>query len=171
MLFGAAPVLMLMLPPQELSNIPESDRHMPGVSFFLMRMLLGAFAGILLLFLTSACTTYESIAESSEWGARLRMAAGNQPHEGIPQMLLMLCKLTAMLLLAVNMLCAARQTLELCIPRLAGKWLSLFLCAALLAVVLSIQSFAGDTPILLAAPMIAAGAALAAALPGRRQRR
>ena len=169
-LFGAAPALMLMLPPQELDEIPEDDRHVPGVSFFLRRMLAGALTGVLLLFLTSACTTYESIARSSEWGARLRMAAGNQPHEGLLQMLLTLSKLMAMLLLSVNMLCAAQQALALTNPRLGSKWAGTLICAALLAAVLLVQSVLGDAPVLLTSPAIAAGALLTVLIGRRRIR-
>ena len=171
MLFGAAPTLILMFPPPELDEIPQDKRLLPDVSFFLRRILAGALAGTLLLFLTSACTTYESIARSSEWGARLRMAAGNQPHEGTLQMILTLAKLTAMLLLSVNMLCVCAHALGLAVPRLAGKYTGLAVCAALLAGVLFVHAVWGDMPVLLSAPVIALGALMTGLFAGRRMRR
>lgn len=165
MLFGAAPALMLMLPPQMTKDEPPAN--IPSARFFLVRVLCGALGGALLLFLTSACTTYESIAQSMTWGARLRMAAGNQPHEGVLQMFLTLFKLMAMLLLAANMLCAARHALGLAFPRLKSGPAGTMLCTALLAALLLMRSLFGDAPALLAAPAIAAAAALAALLLGR----
>jgi len=168
MLFGAAPALMLMLPPPELDAIAESDRRTPDASFFLLRLLAGALAGVALLFLASACTTYESIAQSASWGARLRMASGNQPHEGIVQMLLSLAKLTAMLLLSVNMICACVQALGLAFPRFAGRQMALAVCAVLLAGALLVQAIFGDAPVLLMTPAITAGSILAALCAGRK---
>lgn len=168
MLFGAAPALMLTLSPEELEESEEKD--VPDLRFFLARVLAGALAGVLLLFLISACTTYESIASSSEWGMRLRMAAGNQPHEGMLQMTLMLAKLMAMLLLAVNMLCAAQQALGLAFPRLRSGYAGILLCAALLAGVVFVQAVFGDQPVLLGTPAIAVAGALAAIFVGGRRR-
>ncbi len=169
MLFGAAPTLMLMLPPPELDNIPWSSGNVPDVRFFLVRVLTGALIGLGALFLTSTCTTYESIAQSSEWGARLRMAAGNQPHEGILQMALTLSKLMAMLLLSVNMLCAAQQALKLAFSNLDGKYTGLAICAAALGGVQLVQTIYGDEPLLFGAPLIACIALAAALLAGRRR--
>lgn len=168
MLFGAAPALMLMLPPPELDEIPWSPQDVPDARFFLWRVLPGAVVGVCVLFLTSACTTYESIAQSHEWGARLRMAAGNQPHEGMIQMLLTLSKLMAMLLLSVNMLCCAVQALGIAFPRLSGRYAGPAVCAALLGGVLLVQILYGDSPLLTGAPLIAV-LALAAALPAGRR--
>ena len=168
MLFGAAPALMLMLPPPELENTP-SQRFVPPAGFFLARVLPGALIGILLLFLTGTCTTYESIARSSEWGARLRMAAGNQPHEGVLQMILILTKLTAMVLLSSNMICAAQQALGLAIPTLRRKGASLIAAGCLLAAALAVPLLFGDAPLLVASPLITIPSALAAWILGRRQ--
>ena len=170
MLFGAAPALMLSLLPQELAGLDRAKIAVPDARFFLVRVLAGALAGVILLFLTSACTTYESIEQSSEWSARLRMAAGNQPHEGIAQMALILSKLMAMLLLAANMLCAAQQALGLALPRLSGRLWGLLFCGAALAAVLLARIFLGDAPMLAAAPTITLAAVLAAAWSGREQR-
>ncbi|MBQ8617577.1 MAG: hypothetical protein IJ418_08675 [Clostridia bacterium] len=167
MLFGAAPALMLALPPPELAG---QAYEVPQKAFFLRRMLAGALAGVLLLFLSSACTTYESILESTQWGARLHMAAGNLAREGIAQMLLTVTKLLAMLLLAANMLCAAEQALTLAFPALAKGRIGLALLLFLLLLSLSALIVLGEKPLLIAAPAIAIPAALAAWILGRRRR-
>ncbi|MBE5799488.1 MAG: hypothetical protein E7321_06015 [Clostridiales bacterium] len=168
-LFGAAPALMLMLPPTELVHRDENQGAVPNTGFFLRRVLLGALAGVVLLFIASACTTYESIAESTQWGVRLSMAIGNQSHEGVMQMLLVLAKLMAMLLLSVHMLCAAEQALLGAFPRLAAGRAGLLVLLALLGACLAVMVLFGDAPLLAAAPAIAVPAALLAAFSGRRQ--
>ena len=169
MLFSTAPVLMLMLPPPELTDSP-SRLLIPPVRFFLVRVFIGALVGILLLFLTSTCTTYESIARSSEWGARLRMAAGNQPHEGVLQMILILIKLIAMLLLSANMICAGKQALGMVIPALRRKAPGLLASVLLLSGALFLPLLFGDAPLLIAAPLISVPTVLSAWLLGRRRR-
>ena len=171
-LFGAVPALMLMLPPPELvlSGEDAQPPAVPETGFFLVRVLLGALSGAVLLFLASACTTYESIAGSAQWGARLSMAIGNQSHEGVMQMLLVLAKLMAMLLLSANMLCAAEQALLAAIPRLAKGRAGLLLLLLLLGSCLAAMVFLGAAPLLAAAPVIAVPAALLAAYWGRRRK-
>lgn len=138
MLSASSPVLMLLLPPPELEQIEGSQdrRLVPGIGFFLRRVLLGAGFGCLLLFALSVCGTYESIAAQQTWGERLRILCSGQPHEGIPQALLTVCQLSAIALLAVNMLCAGEQALVRAIPKLlrmrAGLLLLTALCAACL---------------------------------------
>ena len=83
MLGGAAPALMLMLPPPELAELNAAP---PPKRFFVFRVLAGALAGCAFLFLSCVNTTYETIAQSSEWGARLHLIAGYRPHEGLLQM-------------------------------------------------------------------------------------
>lgn len=165
-LFGAAPVLLLALPPPELHDI--TAKSIPDTRFFLLRVLAGAAAGVLLLFFTSVCTTYESIAESSEWGARLRMAAGNQPHEGIFQMLLMLAKLLCILLLSANMLWGAQQALHLAVPKFHHAP-CLALCILLAGAGQLALLIFGDALLLFSAPLIAIPAIAFAALPERRR--
>lgn len=165
-LFGAAPVLMLALPPPELAG---QTYEIPERSFFLRRVLAGALAGILLLFLSSACTTYESILESTQWGQRLHMAAGNLAREGISQMLLTVTKLLAMLLLAANMLLAAEQALTLAFPALTRGRAGFMLLLALLFAALAALVVLGEKPLLSAAPAIIIPAAHAAWLIGRRR--
>ena len=168
MLFGAAPALMLMLPPPEIAKAGEAAARcpVPRAGFFVLRVLAGAAAGMFLLFLTCSAATYESIAESGEWSARLRMAAGNQAHEGVWQMLLVTAKLLAMLLLAVNMVCAGQQALACLSAARAARWAALLLPAAGLAA----DVLLGEAAILFAAPAIALPAVLSAVLAGRRRR-
>lgn len=172
MLFGAAPALMLALPPPELRQAGKDPQpcSIPELGFFLRRVLPGALAGTALLFLGSACTTYESIAEGTQWGARLRMAAGNLAREGIAQMLLSCIKLLAMQLLAANTLCAAEQALALAFPALGRGRAGLALLLALDFAILAALILLGEGPLLAAAPGIAAPALLAAWLLGRRKR-
>ena len=169
MLFGAAPALMLALPPPELHAIAPEDIVIPDTRFFLSRVLIGGVCGVLLLFLTSACTTYESIAESTQWGARLRMAAGNQAHEGVFQMLLVLAKLLCMLLLGVHMLCSAQQALRLALPGLHSA-ACLSICIVVLGLCLLALLIFGDAPLFFCAPLTAAPALAAASLKQRRDR-
>ena len=86
-------------------------------------------------------------------------------------MILTLAKLTAMLLLSVNMLCVCAHALGLAVPRLAGKYTGLAVCAALLAGVLFVHAVWGDMPVLLSAPVIALGALMTGLFAGRRMRR
>ena len=85
-------------------------------------------------------------------------------------MILMLTKLTAMLLLAVNMVCAAQQALKISIPVLRKNNLSLAAVILSLTGILAAASIFGDTPMLIAAPMITLPAILSAFMPGRRRR-
>lgn len=169
MLFGAAPALMLMLPPPELAEHSGKgeERRIPETGFFLARVLAGGVLGAALLFLTCASTTYEAIAENSEWGARLRMTAGEAPHEGSAQMLLITAKLLAIQLLAGNMVCAAEQALEQAFPMLKKRRAGLGMLLALLGISLAVSVLWGDAPVLFGVPLLAVPAALLAAFGGR----
>ena len=171
MLFGAAPALMLMLAPPELAERGGcgEDCRIPEARFFLVRVLAGGVVGAALLFLTCASATYEAIAESSEWGARLRMTAGEAPHEGSAQMLLVTAKLLAMQLLACNMVCAAEQALGLAFPVISRRRTGLGLLILLLGLSLAVSVLWGDAPALFGAPLLAVPAALLAAFGGRRR--
>ena len=76
--------------------------------------------------------------------------------------------LLAMLLLAVNMVCAAQQALELAIPALRKGGLRVI--GAGLTACLAVSAIWGDGPMLLAAPLLAVPAALAAIILGRGRR-
>jgi len=120
MLGASSPALMLLLPPPEI--VEEEACCLPELKsgFFVRRVLAGAAAGCLLLFCACVCTTYEAISESVEWGARLRIVASDQPHEGIPQTLLVVLQMAAVFLLSVNMLCAAGQAIG-CAMKKTGR--------------------------------------------------
>ena len=75
-----------------------------------------------------------------EWGARLRIVASDQPHEGIPQTLLTVLQMTAILLLGANMLSSAEQALALVLKKAtrslpALAMLSLFMLSLLLLLI------------------------------------
>lgn len=154
MLSAASPALMLLLPPPELAQIEgaEDGILVPGAGFFLRRVLLGAGFGCLLLFALSVCGTYESIAAQQTWGERLRIICSGQPHEGIPQALLTVCQLSAIALLAVNMLCAGEQALVRAFPRLSSLRAGLLMMTALCALCLFALIVFGLDRALFAAP-------------------
>ena len=163
---------MLTLPPPELAQRRAQDDSacVPPTRFFLVRVLAGAGLGAALLFLTCACTTYEVIAKSGEWSARLSMTAGGARHEGVRQMLLMTAKLMAMLLLAANMLCAAEQALVLAFPALRRRRAGLAILVLLLGLSLAVRVLQGDAPVLFSAPAIGAAALLLGIFAGRGRR-
>ena len=160
---------MLLLPPPELEEIDGAARadFIPDAGFFLRRVLAGAAFGCLLLFALCACSTYESIAAQHTWGQRLRIL--RQPHEGIPQALLSVCQLFTLLLLCVNMLCAAEQALLRAWPNLARLRMGLLALCLLLALRLLALIVSGFDKALFAAPWLALPAALCPFLPRRRK--
>ena len=157
MLGAASPLLMLMLPPPELALAGAAAQRcpLPETKFFLGRVLAGAAVGVLLLFVASVCTTYESIAESGEWGVRLRIVFGAQPHEGIPQTLLTVCQMIAVVLLAACMLGAAEQALVRAWPKAQKGRAGLAALTLLLALCLAALIVYGFTPALFIAPLLA----------------
>lgn len=170
MLFAAAPALMLALPPPEIALAGDAAQAcaIPEKRFFVRRVLGGALAGVALLFLSCAAATYESIQESTQWGARLHMTAGSLP--GVLQMLLILFKLMAMLLLAANMLCAAEQAIVLAFPALSRNRSGLVLLLPVLFLCLAALIILGERLLLSLAPASVVPAALAAWIAGRRKR-
>jgi len=168
MLCGAVPALMLLLPPPGLEGGSAAQQDTPpDTRFFLVRVLAGAGAGAAFLFLACICTTYESIAERSDWGIRLFLLAAHQPHRGILQMALTLLQLCAMALLAGNMLCAAHRALALARrKKKQNRALLVPLVLLLLAGALAFTAL-GDTWLLWSAPLLAIPAALLLILPGK----
>lgn len=157
---AASPALMAALPPPEIAQHGEAAKAcpVPGARFFIIRALLGAGVGVLFVLFACASTTYESIGESMEWGARMRIAASAQPREGIAQTLLVILEMLAAALLAVNMLAAS----ELALARAMGKTgrsraglfvLSLLMLAALFMFVAFGSSVALGVAPLLSMPM------------------
>ena len=159
MLGASTPAMLLMLPPQETTRTGTADLPMPKTSFFVRRVLAGAAAGLLILLCACVCTTYESIAESTEWGARLRIVASDQPHEGIPQTLLTVLQMAAILLLSANMLSSAEQALAFALKK-SRSCAGLFTLSLLLfALLLLLTAFSFDIA-LFAAPLLIAPALL-----------
>ena len=128
---------------------------MPPARFFVGRALTGAAVGVLLLFVASVCTTYESILDSSEWGARLRIALGAQMHGSVAQTLLTLCQVIAMALLAVCLLASAEQALLRALPAARRGRAGLAVLVLMLAACLAALNVLGFTPALFAAPLLA----------------
>ena len=157
MLGAASPALMLLLPPPDIERGggAAASCSAPQVSFIAWRVLAGAALGVLFLFAACVSTTYESIAESAAWGMRLRIVASDQPHEGIPQTLLVVLQMMSILLLGANMLSSAEQALVCAFPK--GRFMRsglLILTALLLAALLLLLAF-GFEIALFAAPLLA----------------
>lgn len=157
MLGAASPALLLLLPPPELEEEGELARRcpVPETGFFLKRVLAGAAAGILLLFVACVCVTYESIAENGEWGARLRVIAGYQPREGVRQMLLTVLQAMAMVLSAASLLSSAEQALVRAFGRAARMHAGLLVLLLLLsACFAALVAFGFDTALFAAPELI-----------------
>ena len=157
---AASPLLMLMLPPRELARAGEAGRRcpVPGTRFFVTRALCGAGAGALLLLAADACTAYEALLGSGDWGERLPLVAN--PGGGMLQTALTVCQLIAVALLAVCQLAAAEQALLRALPQAqkgrAGLWALVGLLAAGMAAFIVL----GMTPALFAAPLLIVPTAL-----------
>lgn len=156
MLGAASPLLMLLLPPPELEAAGEAAQRcpVPPAKFFVGRALAGAASGVLLLFAASVCTTYESISDSIEWGARLRMSLGAQMHGSVPKTLLTVCQVTAIALLAVCMLASAEQALLRTIPKAKKGRAGLAALVLILAACMAALNVFGSAPALFAAPLL-----------------
>ena len=156
MLGASSPILMLFLPPPEIVQMNESSLHLsvPKTGFFVRRVLTGAAAGALILFCACVCTTYESIAESAEWGSRLRIVASDQPHEGLPQTLLIALQMTAILLLGASMLSAAAQALACAMKKDVHSRTALAMLSLLMLGLLLLLISCGFDIALFAAPLL-----------------
>ena len=156
MLGASSPALMLLLPPPELEQkkAEESLASVPKIGFFVRRVLAGAAAGVLILLCACICTTYEAIEESMEWGMRLRIVASDQPHEGIPQVLLILLQMTAILLLCANMLSAAEQAFIYVMKKTGRSYIGLMLLSLLMILLLWLVTAYGFDLVLFAAPFL-----------------
>lgn len=106
-LSGAAPVLMLTLPPPVLEERGETPP--PGGWFFAWRVGLGALAAVLLLAAVSLCGTYETLEGLGVWGARMRVVCTGKPREGILQTGLTLAQLLSLVIGASAMLGGGEQ--------------------------------------------------------------
>lgn len=154
MLPASSPALMLLLPSPETAQTDDEAIAVPKTGFFVRRVAVGAAAGVLILLFACVCTTYEAISESVEWGARLRIVASDQPHEGIPQTLLTLLQMTAVILLSAGMLTSAEQALS-CLFRQKGRFRITLLTLSLLMLALLLLLIAcGFNIALFAAPIL-----------------
>ena len=170
MLAGAAPVLLLALPPAELAEIDEATRlgATPGPGFFLWRVLLGGAIGVLLLAALSLGGPYERIAQETSWGQRMLLARASGPRAGGTQTALLILQAAALLLCAAQTMLAGAQALSAALPRLQPFALpvALALCAGLLTALV----YTGLETTLRAAPLLSLPAAAAGALClGRRE--
>lgn len=156
MLSASTPALMLLLPPPEIVQIHQEGLKTPApkTGFFVWRVLAGAAAGTLVLFCACVCSTYESIAESMQWGARLRIVASDQPHEGIPQTLLTMLQATAIFLLCTNMLSAAEQALAGTTNKSSKSYTGLAALSLVLLALLLLLIACGFDIALFAAPLM-----------------
>lgn len=150
-LSACSPVLMLLLPPEELTDEYAPPAAVPGAAFFIGRVLLGGLVGVLMLLALSLCETYELLSEQSVWGARMMILSSSRPREGIIQTLLVIAQLFALLIGAVSLLCAAAQSLKAAFPRMR---LSLPLCALALLASLLLSAAFGTEWLLHASPFL-----------------
>lgn len=155
---GAAPALMLFNPPAEIDAIlqPGEDVPLPGAAFFLWRMMLGAAIGCALLATLSLCSTYASIRGELAWGERMRVLCASHPQSGLAPAALVLCQTVALLLLAINTLCAAEQAFICAFPALGKRRLGLTLCVLLAAAALGAMVWFGFSAVPTAAGWLAA---------------
>lgn len=118
---GAAAALLLFLPPPELTEEQLSACPLPGAGFFAWRAALGAAAGAALLFALALCGSYETLAEMTRWGERMRVLSAAQPREGLVQTALTLAQTTALLLSAAAVFGASAQAAERALCATAKK--------------------------------------------------
>lgn len=157
MLGAASPALLLLLPPPEMEELHDQALRcpVPETAFFLRRVLVGAGIGIALLFAAGVCVTYESIAENAQWGDRLRVIAGDQPREGVRQMLLTLLQTLAMALAAAAELSCAEQALVRAFGRMRDMRAGLLALSALAAACLvGLVVFGFDVALMLAPGLV-----------------
>lgn len=156
MLGASSPALMLLLPPPEIARMGETQPLPPApkAGFFVRRVLAGAAAGTFILLCACVCTTYESIAESTEWGARLRIVASDQPHEGIPQTLLTMLQMIAIILLCVCMLSSAEQALGYAMKKKGRTHAGLTALSLLMLILLLLLTAGGFDIALFTAPLL-----------------
>lgn len=135
-LCGVLPVIMLLLPPSELTDEQAGAAHLPGTGFFLWRIGLGALCGVLLTLALSLCNTYETMTAQNVWGERMRIVSSGKPGEGLFATMLVIGQVFALMLSAVCMLGAAEQALVRAWSALQKYRLGLLLSAAILCAVM-----------------------------------
>lgn len=160
MLAGAAPSLIVALPPPELAQVDEETRlrATPGPGFFMGRVVAGCALAVLLLLALSLCNTYESIAAQRAWGRRMIVMCQNAPREGMAAVTLTLLQAACLALLAAQSLCGGAQALALAVPR-AGRY-ALAAAIVVAGVLLTALVYAGIDWAMRAAPLLALPAAV-----------
>jgi len=155
---AAAPVFIIMLPPEALTGIPDSGRHLPSAAFLARRAAAGAFAGCIPVFLLCAGGDCQALQKERLFGARLLALAGGGAHQGVFDTAVTLLLTAACALHTARMLSCAADAACLAFPRIKGGPVLLFPLGASLLAVLWAFSALGETP----APILG----LIAALPG-----
>ena len=89
-----------------------------------------------------------------EWGARLRIVASDQPHEGPPQTLLTPLQMAAVTLLSSNMLASAEQALSFALHKKERFPSVLTILSLLMLALLLIMIACGFHIALFAAPLL-----------------
>ncbi len=166
MLGALAPALLLILPPPELVSRGEAFAP-PGAGFFARRAAAGAAVGAALLFLCGAYVPHHADLGPSAWGARLRIAAGARPREGLLQTGIVLLEAAALVLAAGCLLAGAAQALSRACQKAESGHAGLLLLGLLLSAALLALPAIGFSAALAAAPFLAIPAALVLLLCGR----
>ena len=167
MIAGAAPLAMLILPPEELRETDSAYAALPGAGFFAWRAAAGAACGCALLFILCAGNTPEALAGESVWGSRLLMIAGASAHQGIFDTLSILLITAASALYASQMILCCQSAILRAFPRSAKGRAALLIPAALLtAVLISLSALRFDYAFLF--PFTAAPITLIALIGGRK---
>lgn len=144
MLSAAAPVVLLMLPPQQIGSILPED--VPPAGFFAGRAFIGAAVGVLVLLGMTLGTTHETIAGEHAWGERLRLFGTDGGRAGLFVSFLILCECVLLFLYAAITLFSAADALALAGIKKQG--LSLTVCALLSSAALFALLYFGFDPIL-----------------------
>lgn len=148
MLSCAAPVLLLLIPPNEAGKLCESD--IPPAGFFVIRTVAGAAIGCALLLVVILSTTNETLSGYVSWGQRLRLIPANGGRGGLLFSFLTLCQLCLLLLCAANLLLSSEEALYMAFEKLKSGRIGLFLLLALCAVALIAMTVYGFDPALAA---------------------
>lgn len=159
MLAGAAPALLIALPPPELAQVDERTRlrDTPGAGFFLWRLLAGCAAAVVLLAVLTMSGTYEGIDARESWGGRMLLMGESGPRTNAAQTALVLLETAGLTLCAAQMLLGSAQALACALPRMRAPALPavLALCAGLLTALV----YAGLHAALAAGPLLSLPAA------------
>lgn len=153
-----APVLTLLLPPQEITDEQMRACPPPGGWFFAWRVGLGAACGAAVLFAICAVDGYEMIPEV--FGRRLRLESSLSPEASLVKTMLTLLQLGALGLGSAHLFAGCEQAAVRAYKKLAKARLGLFLIVILSAACLLAIVFYGVEVALMAAPLLGVPAAI-----------